>query len=88
MCKIRKYSWDHENTIWFINGKGRSQSNFYFMCNKIDLNYSENELNEVKKYAKDNGLEFILASSFKDWFGLEDNVFKEFINKYNNSINN
>ena len=61
---------------------------FVLCVTKGDLNYSENELNEVKKYAKDNGLEFVLTSSFKDEFGLEDNVLKEFINKYNNSNNN
>ena len=54
---------------------------FVLCVTKCDLNYNENELIDIKKYAKDNGLELILTSSFKDEFGLEDNVLKELIIK-------
>ena len=56
---------------------------FVLCVTKCDLNYNENELIDIKKYAKDNGLELILTSSFKDEFGLEDNVLKELIIKFN-----
>ena len=56
---------------------------FILCITKSDLNYSEEELNDIKKYANENGLEFILTSSFNEEFGLENNVIKDFILKYN-----
>ena len=65
-----------------------SNAIFVLCVTKCDLNYSEDELNDIKKYANDNQLEFILTSSFKDEFGLEDNIIKNLIIKYNNKNTN
>ena len=57
----------------------------YVLCvTKCDLNYSEEELKEIKKYAEDNKMELIYTSSFKDDFGLEDHILKALIIKFNN----
>ena len=66
--------------------KVRANPNAIFVVcvTKCDLNYCEEELNEIKKYANENGLEFILSSSFQEIFSLKDNIIKDFIMKYNN----
>ena len=76
--------------ILYNISKVRADPNAIFvLClTKCDLNYSEEELIEIKNYAKDNELELIFSSSFKDEFGLEYNLFKNFIIKYNNKNTN
>ena len=53
---------------------------------KCDLNYSEEEINDFKIFAKDNKMELIFSSAFSKEYGLEDEVFKELIKKYNQNI--
>ena len=60
---------------------------FVLCVTKSDLNYSEEELNDIRKYANDNGLELILTSSFKEDYGLGDNILKKFIIQYNKKKN-
>ena len=57
---------------------------FVLCVTKSDLNYTEDELKDIKQFAIDNRLELINTSSFKDEFGLEDKIFKDLIIKYNN----
>ena len=53
----------------------------YILCiTKSDLNYSEEELIEIKNFANDNKLELIYTSSFKDDFGSKDNINNSLLN--------
>ena len=72
--------------ILYDISKVRADPNAIFvLCvTKYDLNYSKEELNDIKKFASENDLEFILTSSFNDKFGLEDNIIEDFIIKYSN----
>ena len=50
---------------------------------KNDLNYSEEELSNVVKFGKENNLEIIFSSSFTEDCGLNDDIFRQLIKKYN-----
>ena len=56
---------------------------FVLCLTKNDLIYTEEEITEIKLFAKDNSMELIYSSSFSENFGLEDEVFRKLIIKYN-----
>ena len=50
---------------------------------KNDSHYSEEELSNVVKFGKENNLEIIFSSSFTEDCGLNDDIFRQLIKKYN-----
>ena len=84
-CEPRMLNTFETMKILFDISKTRADPKaIYVLCvTKCDLNYSEDELKDIKKYAKDNNMELIYTSSFKDNFGLEDIVLKKLIARYN-----
>ena len=75
-----------ENTkmLYEINKTKADINAVYLLCiTKNDLNYPKEDIDDVFKFSKDNNIEIIFTSSFSDNCGLNDDVFRKLINKYN-----
>ena len=76
-----------ENTkmLYNMNKIKADENAIHILCiTKNDLNYSKEDISDIVKFGKENNLEIIFSSAFSENFGLEDEIFKELINKYIN----